>query len=102
MFQLKQLRKDGITYGTVFSKNDGQLYTDLLENIKYSMIKYLRSTLYIAIDIHCSFRSRFIVNQNFVFTFPFPFSLLFPGYCGLALRLQNQLLHLYNAISEFS
>ena len=47
--------------------------------------------LYIAIDkniyIHCRFRSRFIVNQNFIFTFPFPISLPFPGYCGLALTL---------------
>ena len=53
--------------------------------------KYSRSTLYIAIDknidMHCRFRSRFIVNQKFVFTFQFPFSLPVPGYCGLALTL---------------
>ena len=54
--------------------------------VNYTQIssKYLRSTLYIAIDknndIFFRFRSRFIVNQNFVFTFPLPF----PGYCGLA------------------
>ena len=95
MFQLKQLRKDGITQGTVlyfrvFSARMniiGQLYTNFIE------IQYLRLTLYIAvdknIDIHCRFRSRFIVNQNFVFTFPFPFSLPFPGYCGLAFNIMT-------------
>ena len=35
--------------------------------------------------MHC-FRSRFIVNQKFVFTFLLSFSLPFPGYCGLALN----------------
>ena len=99
MFQLKQLK-----HGTVFRKNDGQLYTDFIEIMEYSYnlwstlwSKYFRSTLSTAIDIHCRFRSRFIVNQTFVFTFPFPFSLPFPGYCGLTFTLR-QAKHGYSGV----